>query len=105
VVIVDCLTLWLSNALLADFDEAQPLADLPTWAAERDAMLDYLQRAAASIVLVSNEVGWGTIPMSPLARRFQDEQGRLNQAVARICEEVTLVAAGIPLPLKYAAAQ
>ena len=100
VVVVDCLTLWLSNALLTDFDEAYPLADCPTWSLEREALLADLPRNDGAVVLVSNEVGSGIVPPSPLARRFQDEQGWLNQEVARICDKVTLVVAGLPLTAK-----
>jgi adenosylcobinamide kinase/adenosylcobinamide-phosphate guanylyltransferase len=52
------------------------------------------------IVMVSNEVGWGLVPMAAVSRLFADEQGRLNQRVAEVCEQVTLVAAGLPLTLK-----
>jgi adenosylcobinamide kinase/adenosylcobinamide-phosphate guanylyltransferase len=52
------------------------------------------------IILVSNEVGWGIVPMHPVSRLFADEQGRLNQRVAVVCDQVTLVAAGLPLSLK-----
>ena len=52
------------------------------------------------IILVSNEVGWGIVPMHPVSRLFTDEQGRLNQRVAAVCDRVTLVAAGLPLVLK-----
>lgn len=100
IVVVDCLTLWLSNSLLHDFREDAPRANLPTWASERDTFLVYLKQAEHSIVLVSNEVGSGLVPMSAVARRFQDEQGWLNQAVATICERVTLVVAGIPLTIR-----
>lgn len=100
VVIVDCLTLWLSNALLRDFLDHTPNAALPTWSAELREFLDYLQHAPCSLVLVSNEVGWGIVPIAPVARRFQDEQGRLNQTVAGLCERVTLVVAGIPVQVK-----
>jgi adenosylcobinamide kinase/adenosylcobinamide-phosphate guanylyltransferase len=54
------------------------------------------------VILVSNEVGWGIVPTNPLARMFADEQGRLNQAVAAVCDHVTLTAAGLPLELKGA---
>ena len=100
VVIVDCLTLWLSNALLTDFDEMHPHAESPTWTLERQAFLSHVSRHAGAIVLVSNEVGSGIVPPSPLARRFQDEQGWLNQEVARICDKVTLMVAGLPLTAK-----
>jgi adenosylcobinamide kinase/adenosylcobinamide-phosphate guanylyltransferase len=102
VIIVDCLTLWLSNALLQDFDAAQPCAELGSWSRERAALLEFLDGCTGALLLVSNEVGSGVVPMSTLARRFRDEQGWLNQAVARICERVTLVVAGIEMPLKGA---
>ena len=100
IVIIDCLTLWLSNALLADFSESAPADFLPTWQAERAEFLKWLNEFSGNVLLVSNEVGAGIVPMSALARRFQDEQGRLNQAVAAICDCVTLVVAGIPVPIK-----
>jgi adenosylcobinamide kinase/adenosylcobinamide-phosphate guanylyltransferase len=100
VVVVDCLTLWLSNALLRDFREEAPTQPLPTWSAEREAFLRYLADTAHDLVLVSNEVGGGIVPLAPVARRFQDEQGWLNQAVAAVCERVTLVVAGIPVTVK-----
>jgi adenosylcobinamide kinase/adenosylcobinamide-phosphate guanylyltransferase len=104
VVVIDCLTLWLSNALLLDFDEAQPRAALPTWASERDAFIAWLGAYAGVVMIVSNEVGSGIVPMSALSRRFQDEQGWLNQAVARTCDRVTWVVAGLPMSIKDAAA-
>jgi len=87
-VLVDCLTLWLSNVLLAGREE------------EIGKLLDALPALPGSILLVSNEVGWGIVPENALARRFRDEQGRLNQRVAALAERVTLVAAGLPLVLK-----
>ena len=90
VVLVDCLTLWLSNLMLADEDV--------------DAAGDALARAVAgfdgALILVANEVGWGIVPDNGLARRFRDEAGRINQAIAAICDEVALVAAGLTLALK-----
>jgi adenosylcobinamide kinase / adenosylcobinamide-phosphate guanylyltransferase len=100
VVIVDCLTLWLSNALMRDFREDAPMSELPTWSAERAELMRHLESARPGIVLVSNEVGGGIVPMAPIARRFQSEQGWLNQAVASVCEHVTLVVAGIPMTIK-----
>lgn len=98
-VVVDCLTLWLSN-LLADFDESHS-APLPAgFLQERQALLDLLPGLPGRIALVSNEVGWGVVPMGRLSRVFVDEAGRLNQALGRACERVTLVAAGIPVTLK-----
>lgn len=86
--LVDCLTLWLSNVLLAERD------------AEIDRLLDVLPALPGRVILVSNEVGWGIVPENALARRFRDEQGRLNQRVAALAGRVTLVAAGLPLVLK-----
>jgi adenosylcobinamide kinase/adenosylcobinamide-phosphate guanylyltransferase len=100
ILLVDCLTLWLSNALLLDFDEAAPNAPVQRWDEERTALLKWLAEYRGVALLVSNEVGSGIVPASALARRFQDEQGRLNQDVAAICDSVTLVVAGIAVPVK-----
>jgi adenosylcobinamide kinase / adenosylcobinamide-phosphate guanylyltransferase len=98
-IVVDCLTLWLSNLLMELDDTAG--ADLPaTFLRERTALLDVLPGLPGRIALVSNEIGWGVVPMGRLSRVFVDEAGRLNQAVAHTCERVTLVAAGLPLSLK-----
>ncbi|MEW6165855.1 MAG: bifunctional adenosylcobinamide kinase/adenosylcobinamide-phosphate guanylyltransferase [Pseudomonadota bacterium] len=86
--LVDCLTLWLTNVILAERGE------------EIDALLEALPALPGDLILVSNEVGWGIVPENELARRFRDEQGRLNQRVAALADEVTLVAAGLPLHLK-----
>ncbi len=90
VVLIDCLTLWLSNRMLAE-------ADLD---ADRAALLEAIDAARGPVILVSNEVGLGVVPDTPLGRRFRDAQGRLNQAVAAIADQVTLIAAGLPLALK-----
>lgn len=100
VIVIDCLTLWLSNALLQDFSEARPRDELPCWIAECDALVRFLRDFSGAIVMVSNEVGSGIVPASALARRFQDEQGRLNQLLAALCEHVTWVVAGIAVPIK-----
>lgn len=89
--LVDCLTLWLSNLLAAGEERL---------AAERTALLAALPELAGRVLLVSNEVGLGIVPDNPLARRFRDEAGRLNQQVAACCDRVTFVAAGLPLELK-----
>jgi adenosylcobinamide kinase/adenosylcobinamide-phosphate guanylyltransferase len=88
--LVDCLTLWLTNAMLGEQE------------GEIGKLLTALPGLPGDIILVSNEVGWGIVPENALARRFRDEQGRLNQRVAAIADEVTLVAAGLPLALKSA---
>jgi adenosylcobinamide kinase / adenosylcobinamide-phosphate guanylyltransferase len=102
--VVDCLTLWLSNLLFAGAAASQAEANqaiaCPLLAAETDALIDTLPTLPGWITLVSNEVGWGIVPMHPLSRCFADEQGRLNQRVAAVCDRVTLVAAGLPLVLK-----
>lgn len=90
VVLVDCLTLWLSNLLFAERDLA----------AETVALCGALPALAGPVVLVSNEVGMGLVPETPLGRRFRDAQGRLNQAVAACVPAVVFVAAGLPLTLK-----
>lgn len=102
--LVDCLTLWLSNLFFAGRAAAQAEAgeavDCPLLRDETAALTAALPTLPGRIILVSNEVGWGIVPINPLARLFADEQGRLNQRVAAVCERVTLVAAGLPLTLK-----
>ena len=100
VLVIDCMTLWLSNALLADFRDDAPTATLPTWEAERAALIEWLAGRRSDVLLISNEVGAGIVPLSALSRRFQDEQGRLNQTLAALCERVTWVIAGIAVPIK-----
>ncbi|WP_029770849.1 bifunctional adenosylcobinamide kinase/adenosylcobinamide-phosphate guanylyltransferase [Pseudogulbenkiania sp. MAI-1] len=94
--LVDCLGMWLMRFCRDDgdgFDEA-------AFARERAALLHALSTLPGEIVLVSNEIGWGVVPLGRLSRRFVDELGRLNQDVAVGCERVTLVACGLPLVLK-----
>jgi adenosyl cobinamide kinase/adenosyl cobinamide phosphate guanylyltransferase len=88
--LIDCLTLWLSNLLLAAAD-----CD-----AEIDRLDQALAQATAPVVLVSNEVGLGIVPDNALARRFRDLQGVLNQRVAARAAKVVLMVAGLPLNLK-----
>ncbi len=92
VVVVDCATLWLSNLLLGEADLAQAT----------DELAHSLARLAGPAIFVSNEVGLGIVPDNALARAFRDAQGRLNQALAKACDAVVLVSAGIPLRLKPA---
>ena len=102
--LVDCLTLWLSNLLFAGVAASQAEAgqavDCPLFSGQTQALLDVLPQLPGRVILVSNEVGWGVVPMVAVSRLFADEQGRLNQRVAAVCEKVTLVAAGLPLALK-----
>lgn len=88
-VLVDCLTLWLTNLIFAEREN------------EIERLLAALPALPGEIVLVSNEVGWGIVPENALARRFQDAQGQLNQRIAGLADNVTLVAAGLPLVLKH----
>ncbi|MDR2240996.1 MAG: bifunctional adenosylcobinamide kinase/adenosylcobinamide-phosphate guanylyltransferase [Zoogloeaceae bacterium] len=102
--VVDCLTLWLANLFFAGAAAAQAEAgaapDCALLAGETTALIETLPRLPGRVILVSNEVGCGIVPPQPLPRLFADEQGRLNQRVAAVCERVTLVAAGLPLELK-----
>ena len=102
--LVDCLTLWLSNLLFAgqaaQQAEADVAIDCPLLAGASADLIAVLPTLPGSIILVSNEVGWGIVPMHPVSRLFAEEQGRLNQRVAAVCDRVTLVAAGLPLTLK-----
>ena len=111
-VVVDCLTLWLTNWLMpvspgggphpnllpkgegASTDEAQD------WPAQAALFLKVLQQAPGPVVLVGNEIGLGVIPLGREVRAFVDALGRLNQQVAAACTRVTLMAAGLPLALK-----
>jgi adenosylcobinamide kinase / adenosylcobinamide-phosphate guanylyltransferase len=93
-VLVDCLTLWLSNLMAADRD-----IDVET-----SGLCRALAQAQAPVVLVSNETGLGIVPDNPLARQFRDRAGQLNQAVAAMADRVVFIAAGLPLTLKDNAA-
>ena len=101
VLVVDCLTLWLTNLLLAEgFDEGAPWAASPTYRREHDALLDVLPTLPSTLLLIGNEVGHGIVPMGALNRVFVDENGRLHQALAQRCDAVRFVMAGCVLPLK-----
>jgi len=98
-VVVDCLTLWLTNLAMPMHGDA---LDDVAQAAAGAALCDALARAGGPVVLVSNEIGLGLAPITPSARRFVDELGRLHQQVAAVCESVTLMVAGLELPVKAA---
>jgi adenosylcobinamide kinase / adenosylcobinamide-phosphate guanylyltransferase len=89
-VLVDCLTLWLTNVMLAEADVA----------AECTALLEALAACPAPVTVVTNELGWSIVPENALARRFRDAQGRLNQQVAAQADRVVTVISGLPLVLK-----
>jgi len=90
ILLVDCLTLWLSNRMLANADIDMEIASL----------VAAIAKAAGRLILVSNEVGSGIVPETPLGRTFRDHAGRANQAVAAVADRVALVVAGLPLWLK-----
>jgi len=103
-VVVDCLTLWLTNCLLPmaqDLESNRPLVTVNS--AQAAKLLIAIAAAPGPVVLVGNEIGLGVIPLGCEVRAFVDALGRLNQDVARVCERVTLMAAGLPLTLKDAA--
>ena len=88
-VVVDCLTLWLSNCLHQQ-----------CWDREKAKLIELLPDISGHIVLVSNETGLGVVPMGELSRQFVDEAGFLHQCLATLCQQVTLTVAGLPLALK-----
>jgi len=90
--LVDCLTLWLTNLLM--------LEDAERLAAERDALLQCVATLPGEIIFVSNETGMGVVPLGELTRRYVDEAGWLHQALAERCQRVVLTVAGLPLTLK-----
>jgi len=99
-IVVDCLTVWLTNLLMPhpDLQVSQKIDP-------QEQVTDFLQAlvgAKGPVVLVSNEIGLGVIPMGRETRVFVDELGRLNQRVAQLCKAVTLMVAGIPLEMKSA---
>jgi adenosylcobinamide kinase/adenosylcobinamide-phosphate guanylyltransferase len=96
VVLVDCLTLWITNLLIANKDVAGAVSELSATLTELDT---------ARIILVSNEVGLGIVPDNALARTFRDLAGSAHQRLAEICDDVYFVVAGLPMTLKgeYAA--
>ena len=98
--VVDCLTLWLTNWLMP-VEEFEPKSALAYRIPAQIAMLlEAIQQAPGPVVLVGNEIGLGVIPMGREVRAFVDALGRLNQDVAAVCSRVTLMAAGLPLTLK-----
>ena len=108
-VVVDCLTLWLTNLLMPTENSQntpnnpskEPLAQLIS--ARAASLLIAIKNASGPVILVGNEIGLGVIPMGRETRDFVDELGRLNQEVAKACERVTFMAAGLPLTLKDSA--
>jgi len=95
IILLDCITLWLSNLSASSRDIDTALASL----------ISSIQTASGPVVLISNEVGMGIVPATSLGREFRDWQGRANQRIAAACEAVTLMYAGIPVILKPGVAQ
>lgn len=102
--IVDCLTLWLANVLARANDAGGPSGDeLRSLDIEREALIDAVRASPGLLILVTNEVGSGVVPISRLSRAFVDEQGMTNRRLAEACDRATLMVCGIPLTLKPAA--
>ncbi len=97
-VLIDCLTLWLSNVLFDSGGGLQPTV----FQREKDDLLQALAECTGNVVLVSNEVGQGVVSVYETTRRFVDEAGRLHQEIAALSDRVVLVTAGLPLVLKPA---
>lgn len=92
IILIDCLTLWLSNCLHQQ-----------CWSEQREAFLSELQATKHTVIMVSNEVGSGIVPMGALSREFADQSGWLHQEIAEHCSQVDLIIAGLPLALKNTA--
>lgn len=90
--LVDCLTLWLTNLLMLEDEQRLVL--------EREALLQCVATLPGEIIFVSNETGMGVVPLGELTRRYVDEAGWLHQALAERCQRVVLAVAGLPLTLK-----
>ncbi|MDR2129147.1 MAG: bifunctional adenosylcobinamide kinase/adenosylcobinamide-phosphate guanylyltransferase [Burkholderiaceae bacterium] len=98
--VVDCLTLWLTGLCMPGGDGALAAATAANWQARADDLLGAIQACPGPIVLVSNEIGLGVVPLGRSTRAFVDALGALNQRVAQVCARVTFMAAGLPLTLK-----
>lgn len=92
IILVDCLTLWLTNLLLSEDQNVQPF--------ECEQLLKVLPTLQSEIILVSNETGLGVVPLGEISRRFVDEAGRLHQALGQIADKVVFCVAGFPMILK-----
>lgn len=92
IILVDCLTLWLTNLLLLDDQNVQEL--------ECEQLIDVLPKLQSEIILVSNETGLGVVPLGEISRRFVDEAGRLHQVLGQIADKVVFCVAGFPMILK-----
>jgi adenosylcobinamide kinase/adenosylcobinamide-phosphate guanylyltransferase len=95
-VLIDCLTLWLTNLLCPPDDAVRP-AD---WTTYVDAFAAACERAQGTVIVVSNEIGFGVVPLGAVTRQYVDELGRLNQRIAALADHATLIVAGLPVVLK-----
>jgi len=93
-ILIECMTLWLTNLLCLNNENSRQLGNTKL------AFLQALEKTHANVVIVTSEVGLGVMPMNAMARDFADQTGELNQTLARLCDKVTLVTAGLPLALK-----
>jgi len=103
VILIDCLTLWLSNLLFYDgraYPEIGTIEPPEKFHQQRADLLQALEEAKGDVILVSNEVGNGIVPSGAISRWFVDEAGRLHQEIAAICDKAMLIVAGLPLSLK-----
>lgn len=94
VIMVDCITLWLTNLLLSDQDHPDGVMQ------KVDQLIMFLSACASTVIMVTNEVGLGIVPDNPLARRFRDLAGFANQKLATACDTVYLITCGLPMKLK-----
>jgi adenosylcobinamide kinase/adenosylcobinamide-phosphate guanylyltransferase len=93
VILLDCMTLWLSNLLMRKKEDGEIMNEL-------DKFIDTMNQAQSSFVIVSNEVGMGLVPVEPLGRRFRDLSGMANQKIAEVAQTVVFMVSGIPIFLK-----
>jgi adenosylcobinamide kinase/adenosylcobinamide-phosphate guanylyltransferase len=99
--LIDCVTLWLTHVLGLNEPGAEvPGAHQARLEAERDDLVGAIRECSGSIILVTNELGSGVVPMGALTRRFVDEHGRTNQRIAEACDSVVLMVSGVPLAVK-----
>lgn len=98
-VLLDCLTLYLSN-LFFKYEGMSAAQHEQVIGAKITSLAEMIKRSNANIIMVSNEIGWGLVPENALARRFRDLAGNANQIIATVCEEVYLMVSGLPIQIK-----
>ena len=102
-ILVDCLTVWLSNLVFSEartFPEVGMIEPPAAFQQQRTLLLKALENAKGDVILVSNEIGQGVVPQGAISRWFVDESGRLNQVVAAVCDRAVFIVAGLPIVLK-----